>query len=68
MTDSKEQLQIALSVELAGIKNLKSTGVWRLEFDVYEIDSHKVKELFDYINRPLTMGIVADKRKLEFKK
>ena len=42
---------IALNVELVGIKNLKSTHNWRLEFDVYEIDSDKVKELIDKIER-----------------
>lgn len=47
-----------LTVELVGLKNLKSTGNWRLEFDVYEIDSDKVKELFDKINRSLMMALV----------
>jgi len=48
----------ALKVELVGIKNLKTTGNWRLEFDVYEIDSDKVKELFDKINKALMMALV----------
>jgi len=48
----------ALTVELVGIKNLKTTGNWRLEFDVYEIDSDKVKELFDKINKALMMALV----------
>jgi hypothetical protein len=43
-----------------GIKNLKMTHCWRLEFDVYENDSHKVKELFDYIETPVALGIVGD--------
>ena len=47
-----------LTVELVGIKNLKSTGNWRLEFDVYEIDSHKVKELIDEINKAFMMALV----------
>ena len=47
-----------LTVELVGIKNLKTTGNWRLEFDVYEIDSDKVKELFDKINKSLMMALV----------
>ena len=48
----------ALTVELVGIKNLKTTGNWRLEFDVYDIDSDKVKELFDKINKALMMALV----------
>ena len=49
---------ITLNVELVGIKNLKTTHVWRLEFDVYEIDSHKVKDLMDKIDHPLIMALV----------
>ena len=49
---------IALNVELVGIKNLKTTHTWRLEFDVYEIDSHKVKDLMDKIDKPLVMALV----------
>ena len=47
-----------LNVELVGIKNLKTTHNWRLEFDVYEIDSKKVKELIDKIEQPLMMALV----------
>jgi hypothetical protein len=39
-------------------KNLKTTHTWRLEFDVYEIDSHKVKDLMDKIDKPLVMALV----------
>jgi len=49
-----------LSAELVGIKNLKTTHIWRLEFDVYEVDSDKVKELFDYIDSPVALGIIKD--------
>ena len=49
---------IALMAELVGLKNLKSTHVWRIELDVYEIDSPKVKQLFDLINKPLSVGMV----------
>jgi len=49
---------VALNVELVGIKNLKTTHTWRLEFDVYEIDSHKVKDLMDKIDHPLVMALV----------
>ena len=63
---SKAQLQkqnmakdegVALNVELVGIKNLKTTHTWRLEFDVYEIDSHKVKDLMDKVDTPLVMAL-----------
>ena len=36
-----------IKVSLVGLKNLKSTHVFRLEFDVYEQDSGKIKELVD---------------------
>ena len=49
---------VALNVELVGIKNLKMTHTWRLEFDVYEIDSHKVKDLMEKIDKPLVMALV----------
>ena len=54
----KDREGIALNVELVGIKNLKTTHTWRLEFDVYEIDSHKVKDLMDKIDKPVVVGIV----------
>ena len=49
---------VALNVELVGIKNLKTTHTWRLEFDVYEIDSHKVKDLMDKVDKPQVMALV----------
>ena len=58
MVDMDQSEGIALNVELVGIKNLKSTHTWRLEFDVYEIDSHKVKDLIEKIERPLVMALV----------
>ena len=48
----------ALTVELVGIKNLKTTHTWRLEFDVYEVDSPKVKDLMDKVDKPLVMALV----------
>ena len=56
--DISKSKDIALNVELVGIKNLKMTHTWRLEFDVYEIDSHKVKDLMDKIEKPLVMALV----------
>ena len=49
---------IALMAELVGLKNLKTSHVWRIELDVYEIDSPKVKQLFDLINKPLSVGMI----------
>ena len=61
MNDLKtEEKGIALNVELVGIKNLKPTHNWRLEFNVYEIDTHKVKNLMDKINKALVMALVDE--------
>jgi hypothetical protein len=57
-SDVTKSKDIALNVELVGIKNLKMTHTWRLEFDVYEIDSHKVKDLMDKIDKPSVMALV----------
>ena len=48
----------ALNVELVGIKNLKMTHNWRIEFDVFEMDNDKVKDLMDMLNKPISMGLV----------
>ena len=58
MTDMAQNEGIALNVELVGIKNLKTTHTWRLEFDVYEIDSPKVIDLMDKVDKPLVMALV----------
>ena len=59
MSNNKNKLEgITLTTELVGIKNLKSTGVYRLEFDVFEIDTHKVKELIDKLNKAYVMALV----------
>lgn len=58
MPKDKNSDGIAITTELVGIKNLKSTGNYRLEFDVYEIDTDKVKELINKLNRPFMMGLV----------
>ena len=55
---AKKDRGITLSTELVGIKNLKSTGNYRLEFDVYEIDTVKVKELIDKLNKAYVMALV----------
>jgi len=58
MANMAQNEGIALNVELVGIKNLKTTHTWRLEFDVYEIDSPKVKDLMDKVDTPLVMALV----------
>jgi len=55
---AKSENKTALNVELVGIKNLKLTHSWRIEFDVYEIDNDKVKDLMDMLNKPISMGLV----------
>jgi len=52
-----EKQDTTINAELVGIKNLKLTHCWRIEFDVYEIDSPKVKELLDKLNKPLLLTI-----------
>ena len=54
----KKDNGISMSCELVGIKNLKSTHNWRIEFDVYEIDTAKVKELIDKLNKAFIMALV----------
>lgn len=54
----KENRGITLTTELVGIKNLKTTGNYRLEFDVFEIDTHKVKDLIDKLNKAFVMALV----------
>ena len=53
-----EDKGVTLNVELVGIKNLKMTHNWRLEFDVYEIDSANVKNIMDKLNKSLVMALV----------
>ena len=56
---AKEQKEgVVLTTELVGIKNLKTTGNYRLEFDVYEIDTAKVKDLIDKLNKAYVMALV----------
>ena len=60
MVENKKD-NVTLTTELVGIKNLKTTHNWRLEFDVYEIDSDKVKQLIDLIEKPVMVGIVENR-------
>jgi hypothetical protein len=60
----KNKIQVVLEADLVGIKNIKATHSWRLELDVYEMDSYKVKELFDLIDMPVSIGIVGKKKEI----
>ena len=53
-----EDRGVSLNVELVGIKNLKIIGAWRIEFDVFEVETEKVKHLMDLLNKTLAMGLV----------
>ena len=59
MVENKKD-NVTLTTELVGIKNLKTTHNWRLEFDVYEIDNDKVKQLMDIIDKPVVIGIIEN--------
>jgi hypothetical protein len=56
MTDEVENSTIRVS--LVGIKHMKSQHVWRLEFDVYERENHKIKGLFDQIESDFYLLLV----------
>ena len=49
---------ITLLVQLVGIKNLKMTHNWRIEFDVFEVDSEKVSQLVEKIEKAFVMALV----------
>ena len=56
--ESNKEKGTTVTAELVGIRNLKTTHVWRLEFDVYEVDSNKVPEIMDKLNKPIVMALV----------
>ena len=58
MVNMDQSEGIALNVELVGIKNLKITKTWRLEFDVFESERPKIKDLMDKLNKALVMALV----------
>ena len=49
----------SIQVSLVGLKNMASTHQWRLTFDVFEIDSYKVKNLVDQIDKDFHMFLVS---------
>tara|TARA_Y100000401_G_C8219555_1_gene172584 strand:+ start:414 stop:602 length:189 start_codon:yes stop_codon:yes gene_type:complete len=51
---------ITLLVQLVGIKNLKMTHNWRIEFDVFEVDSEKVSQLVEKIEKAFVMALVEN--------
>ena len=60
MNEKEKDKGIVLSCQLVGIKNLKSTHNWRIELDVFEMDSHKVKQLIDLVEKPVVAAIVEN--------
>lgn len=54
----KDKEGITITTELVGIKNLKTTGNYRLEFDVFEIDTNKVSQLINKLNKAFMMALV----------
>ncbi len=48
----------AIVVNLSGIKRLKVAKSWRLEFDVYEQESAKIKTLVDQIDKDFYLLLV----------
>jgi hypothetical protein len=54
----EEDKKVAVSCELVGMRYGKVSHCWRIEFDIYEIDSDKAKILMDMIEKPVYLGIV----------
>jgi hypothetical protein len=48
----------SIQVALVGLKNLKTSHTWRIEFDVYETETVKLKELFDKIDESFHLFLV----------
>jgi hypothetical protein len=57
--ESEETIQDkTIKINIVGIKRMKSTHVWRLELDIYEEDSPKVKALVDQVDKDFHMLLV----------
>lgn len=54
-----------ITVNLAGIKRMKTSHTWRLEFDVYEQDGNKVSSLVDSIEKDFYLVLVPIDNKPE---
>ena len=54
-----------ITVNLAGIKRMKTNHIWRLEFDVYEQDGGKVSALVDMIEKDFYLALVPIDNKPE---
>lgn len=54
-----DEVKDSIQVSLVGLKNMASTHNWRLTFDVFEVDSYKVKNLVDQIDRDFHMFLVS---------
>jgi len=53
---------LTIQCELVGIKNLKSTGNWRLEFDVFDIETSKIGNLITEINNSFHLALIKNEQ------
>ena len=49
-----------LSGEITKLQYMSSNNVYRISFDIYEIDTHKVKDLIGKEQLPLKLILVMD--------
>ncbi|MAO22615.1 MAG: hypothetical protein CMJ25_17850 [Phycisphaerae bacterium] len=56
--EEEEDKGVSVSCELVGMRYGKMSHAWRIEFDIFEIDSDKAKQLMDMIEKPVFLGIV----------
>ena len=56
--EEQQTEQQTVKVNLVGVKRMKSQHCWRLELDIYEVDSAKVKTLVDNIEQDFYMILV----------
>ena len=65
MGTTEEIENSAITVNLAGIKRMKTNHIWRLEFDVYEQDGDKVSKLVNNIEKDFHLLLVPIDNKPE---
>lgn len=63
--ENEEVQNSTIAVHLAGIKRMKTSHTWRLEFDVYETDGNKVGALVDQIEKDFYLVLVPIDNKPE---
>jgi len=65
MGTTEEIENSTITVNLAGIKRMKTNHIWRLEFDVYEQDGDKVSKLVNNIEKDFHLLLVPIDNKPE---